>query len=194
MVNVEVLSLLSPNLKKKKFLKESDVAEFVVSYKYQRKHEEHEGVYHFYSDKDEQPTKCKASDYYKLSEASNIDDIEKLTDDEIDKRTNDAWDLFRKGGDKNKAEDIPYAVRHESNTKGQPLDLEENNVTLNEFNETINGVNKCDQYFGNPGSVSTMHSEDMDAYSINYLFFGLKVWYFILTAYRLRYLKLVKSK
>jgi hypothetical protein len=180
--------------KKNSPLKESDVADFVIRYKYQRKQKRQDGVYYFYNDEDAQPTECKASDYYKLSEASNHDDKEKFTKEEIKKLTSDAWDIFRKGGEKNAQEDIPYAMRNASNTKGQPVDLEENNKTLKMFKKKIGGVSDCDQYFGKPGTISSMHSEDMDAYSANYVFFGLKVWYFILAAYRLRYLKLVAGE
>jgi hypothetical protein len=117
-----------PESIKNKPLKESDVADFEISYSYQRKNKRQDGVYHLFND--QETTFCTPNKYYKLYKASNFDDNEKLTKNEIEKLTKDAWDSFRRGGDENSAEDIPYAIRHGSNTKGQPpADLEKNNVT-----------------------------------------------------------------
>jgi hypothetical protein len=172
-------------------LTESDVADFKVKYRFQRKVKRTEpGVFHHYNDKKEHG--CKARDYYDTP--SNSIDIETITNDEIDKLTNDAWESYGKGGEENVAADIPYAFRHASNTKGQPVDLEENNKTLNMFGEKHDGICNSDQYFGKSGTVSPMHMEDMNAFSLNYLFFGLKLWYFIKPKHHQKFLDLVAGE
>jgi hypothetical protein len=178
---------------KNKPLTESDVVDFDVMYRFQRKEKRTEpGVYHHFNDNKEHT--CKVHEYFNLVTSSNSIDIEKLTDDEIKQLTKDAWQSYRKGGDENFAEDIPYAYRHDSNTRGEQVDLEENNRTLNMFPEKLDGICTCDQYVGKPGTVSPFHVEDMDLFSLNYLFFGLKLWYFIKPKHHQKFMDFVKGE